>query len=213
MQKRFQILVLIAVATFTAPAFARSNPCANYQASQDKAQAAVKQLLDTIKERLELMEGVAQFKWESAKPIEDLDREKSILDAIPDPFDRSFTQTQIDAAKLLQQHYFDNWKEAGVDGFDETPDLANVIRPKITQLTTLMLEELALVKSLSDSTDNMSQLIRDQASEAFYGTHIDEQIVRTAIAPLLALESTDQSMKKCRSLAVGKRQESLRPNQ
>ena len=95
-----------------------------------------------INERLEYMEMVALYKHQSHIPVEDLTREKFILEESLlsaseqglDPDSVSvFFQSQIDAAKAIQYRYRADWLTSPPE-HAETIDLTNEIRPRLTTL-------------------------------------------------------------------------------
>lgn len=105
-----------------------------------------------MNERLSLMVDVARHKWNTGTPIEDLQREKQIIDGlkleaqslgIPAPWAEHFFRAQIEAAKLIQREQFAEWERGKAGRFDHVPDLATEIRPRLDALTPLLLRELA----------------------------------------------------------------------
>ena len=99
------------------------------------------ELYRLITERLLLMKPVAAYKWVHQLPIEDLDREKIVIDrAISDGLvysinvdaSESFFTAQIEAAKDIQSCWFTRWRIAGAP--NTADDVANIIRPKLISL-------------------------------------------------------------------------------
>lgn len=112
------------------------------------AYLASQRLLSTIVARLELMPDVAKAKWNAGKPIEDPEREKALLDGmeslaaanhLDEKLVRSLFEDQIEAAKLVQQSLFDEWKENEPPRFEAIPDLLTEQRPKIDRATQELL--------------------------------------------------------------------------
>ena len=110
-------------------------------------------LYELISHRLSFMEDVAAWKWANDKPIEDLEREKVVLDKASDHADlmgldsdsvRAFLQAQMDAAKFVQQQAFDKW-QAGSPPPGNPKDLASVLRPAISQTGDRILLQIGLV--------------------------------------------------------------------
>ena len=94
-----------------------------------------------IGERLGLMRSVAAYKWVHALPVEDLERERLVVEAaVADGLRRSlqtrssarFFQTQIEAAKDIQAYWFTRWARGG--GPRSAPDLSKEIRPQLLEL-------------------------------------------------------------------------------
>ncbi|CAG4882308.1 Periplasmic chorismate mutase I precursor [Georgfuchsia toluolica] len=119
---------------------------------QDAADAigAMKRLMD---ERLSLMTEVARQKWNTKGAIEDLLREKEIVDGLKveaaelglsEVWAERFFRAQIEAGKVIQRECFVNWGQAGVDQFGNALDLARVIRPRLDQINSQLLRVLVL---------------------------------------------------------------------
>ncbi|MGE0606438.1 MAG: gamma subclass chorismate mutase AroQ [Pirellulales bacterium] len=119
-------------------------------ATNDAAVARAEQLVELMQARLLLMHDVARWKWNAGRPIEDLPREAELLDRmaqltgerwqIPDQETRPFFQAQMDAGKLVQQAYFAEWEAHDIrPQFDNVPDLATEIRPRLDQISKQML--------------------------------------------------------------------------
>jgi cyclohexadienyl dehydratase len=96
---------------------------------------------ELISQRLALMQDVAAFKWANGLPIEDLERERIVLEAaVRSGLDHGLTATsvesffalQIKAAKEIQRYWFDRWGRD--DDAPPAPDLATTIRPQIVEL-------------------------------------------------------------------------------
>ncbi|MFN0198938.1 MAG: gamma subclass chorismate mutase AroQ [Planctomycetaceae bacterium] len=118
---------------------------------------AVKALADLTEERLALMFDVARTKWNQRLPIENLERERELLDrlvqqgtaaGLSEEIVARFFQNQFQAAKDVQQQYFTRWEQAGVREFDEVPDLNADIRPRIDLYSRQMIEELLKLQSI-----------------------------------------------------------------
>lgn len=99
------------------------------------------ELYRLITDRLLLMKPVAAYKWVHQLPIEDLDREKIVINsALEDGLvysinvddSKSFFTAQIEAAKDIQSCWFARWRIGNAP--DTADDLANIIRPKLISL-------------------------------------------------------------------------------
>jgi chorismate mutase len=120
----------------------------------DAATAALRlvPLRRLMDERLALMPDVARYKWNTHGAIEDVARERNILNAfareaqaqgLPGPWARDFFRAQIEAAKMVQRERFVQWRQSQTGPFSDTPDLAGTIRPRLDALTPQLLRELA----------------------------------------------------------------------
>jgi chorismate mutase-like protein len=112
----------------------------------------VDMLSDLIEERLSLMTDVARAKWNSGGAIEDPAREQQLLAdvgvkaqefGISAEWAKHFFRFQMEAAKEVQYCLFAQWAAQRQGSFPQTPDLGTAIRPKLDQLTTELLQDLA----------------------------------------------------------------------
>src|SRR6185436_20746631 len=101
---RFDLLAWAVLASFTCA-------CATTTAATPDETARVDRLLHLIKERLVVAPEVARTKWNTKAPIEDLPRERQIIDGVAkrageyglDPeVAASFFRGQIEASKVAQ---------------------------------------------------------------------------------------------------------------
>jgi len=115
-------------------------------------------LLGLMNERLSLMHDVARWKWNAKKPIEDLTREKELLDAVgaqgaAKGLDRGevrwFFAAQIEAAKQIQQADFDRWTAEKAGPFAMEKDLS-ALRAELDALNEKLLEALLAAKPIPD---------------------------------------------------------------
>ncbi len=118
----------------------------------DAAHISFDHLRDLMLQRLSLMEDVAAYKWNKGLPIEDLQREQQVIAQLSERAAalgiegsraEIFFRVQIEAAKMLQRAYFEQWRKQGRGKFDQVPSLEQVTRPKLDQLTNELLQELA----------------------------------------------------------------------
>jgi chorismate mutase len=112
----------------------------------------IDRVLVLIQQRLDYMDDVARNKWNSGAPIEDLPREREIIDAIGaqagiyslDPaVAKDFFHAQIEASKIIQYTRFREWRARNQPPFDSIPGLRNQIRPALDALTPALLAALA----------------------------------------------------------------------
>jgi chorismate mutase len=101
-------------------------------------------LLRLIDERLRISDLVAQAKWNSGAPIEDVAREGQVVEAFvtrsrESGLDSSialpFMRAQIEASKVRQRALFREWRERRQPPFAKPPDLVEEIRPRLDALT------------------------------------------------------------------------------
>lgn len=103
-------------------------------------------------ERLALMEQVAAYKWNNDLPIDDPVREANVLKAAiarsraaglkPEAAQR-FMVAQMEAAKMVQKHYFARWEEDAVGAIEGVPDLVEELRPRIGTLSVELVSAMA----------------------------------------------------------------------
>lgn len=101
------------------------------------------ELAGLIRERLSYMKDVAAYKWLNQRPIEDLEREATVLAAAQrDGLDYNITKasshrfflSQINAAKEIQSFWFEQWRDD--EGPKGAKDLITEVRPQLLQLGT-----------------------------------------------------------------------------
>lgn len=112
-------------------------------------------LVRLMRARLALIVEVAKSKWNTGTPVEDLRREKDLLDVVTasapshnlDPvFAATFFHAQIEAAKLVESALIAQWTLAHAPPFADVPDQKTFIRPEIDRLTGQLLGALAAVR-------------------------------------------------------------------
>ncbi len=108
-------------------------------------------LLSVLSERLMLADKVAQAKWNSGSPIEDLLREEQVLQRFTDDASafgadtglaRRVMLAQIEASKVRQRELFRQWGARRLPPFANPPNLTTEIRPQLDQLSVRLLESL-----------------------------------------------------------------------
>ncbi|MCB0534716.1 MAG: gamma subclass chorismate mutase AroQ [Saprospiraceae bacterium] len=114
----------------------------------DLPEKHTKKLANQMNERLSYMKDVAAYKWEHQLPIEDLAREKVVLESsltqamqlgLDTTSIRTYFQLQIDMAKQVQQYWFASWQKNGNQPYTYA-DLNSVIRPALLGLSNDMLQ-------------------------------------------------------------------------
>ena len=120
-----------------------------------RSDARVAALLALMRERLVIAADVARSKWNSGTPIEDPKRESDIVAALagqagemglPVPWAEQFFRAQIEASKNVQRELHARWRAQGQGKFDDAPDLARDIRPRLDALTPRLLAALAAAR-------------------------------------------------------------------
>lgn len=113
-------------------------------------------LRDLISERLALMPSVAKFKWNRNIAVEDLAREKVILDGLVDKAEQAgvssafadqFFKDQIAAAKAIQWNLMRTWRNDDRGNFNDVPNLKTTVRPALDQLTIRILSKLSILQA------------------------------------------------------------------
>lgn len=130
-------------------------------------------------ERLALMPDVARYKWNHRLPINDPQREAELLERlveqaksleVPVEAARRFLQAQMDAAKIVQQAYFERWERENAPMFEDVPDLQTDLRPRIGRMTD------ALLHALAQETRNGEA--RDEAASASRRRRLREELLK-----------------------------------
>ncbi|OQR36742.1 hypothetical protein BWR59_03460 [Pseudomonas sp. Bc-h] len=113
---------------------------------------SLKRLLSMINERLEIADLVALTKWDSAQPVQDSDRESTVIAdakrqaasyAIAKNEAAQMMAAQIEANKLVQYGLLSIWHSDGKAPLTKRPDLKNQIRPRLDALQTGLLQQYA----------------------------------------------------------------------
>lgn len=113
---------------------------------------ALEPLLATLNERLDIADLVALTKWDSAKPIQDSDREAQVIanaerQAANYALERKdagqLIAAQIEANKLVQYALLAAWQAQGGAPSTTRPDLKQQIRPRLDELQTRLLAQFA----------------------------------------------------------------------
>jgi len=131
-------------------------------------------------------------RWNSGTPIEDLPREREIIEAIGretpvhglDPeIARDFFRAQIEASKIIQNARFAEWRARNQPPFADIPDLRNQIRPALDALTPAMLRTLAEAMSALQTPRARAE-VEVRATIIVTGAQADAPARATAVAPL-----------------------------
>lgn len=150
------------------------------------------ELLRLIRQRLDLMPGVAQAKWNRKLPITDEKREAALLAdlqskgvalGLPADFVREFFEAQISAAKQVQEELFAEWTARQQSQFPNAPDLQNEVRPRIDDLNQKLLTALHKCwaeRSDGGWNDRLNQAIGSIFREAAWSSEVTD----TALQPV-----------------------------
>ena len=165
---------------------------ASCQSVAPPEQAALKQLLILVDQRLSVAPLVAKAKWNSGAPIDDPAREKLILDAVAmqaaqagvnAAFARAFFQAQFDAGKLMQSTLHEQWRSAGQPHFIDAPDLGRDIRPVLDRLTPQIIATLGTVYPVLHQT-SVNEFIEAQGQKLVRGD-VGGAVRSRALSPLI----------------------------
>ena len=126
----------------------------------------LQRLREVMTERLVIMEQVARYKWNAGLPVEDPDREAAILKktlaiavggGLNPEFATRVVRAQIEAAKIVQNALFEQWRIAGAGKFAEVPSLTAILRPEVTRLSNELIA--ALIAAQDDLDDCLARRI------------------------------------------------------
>ncbi len=164
----------------------------------------LKRLLSLVDQRLQLMQGVAAYKYANHIAIENKQREQVVLASVIasarkqhlDPATvEPFFRLQIELAKIIQKGWIDSWQADGpvLAKKDVIADLKTEIRPKLIALGARLVEQLP------------QALPELNASESFekYSKAVDAAITTRFISPEMKRELL-HSLLQIRQLAPHK---------
>jgi chorismate mutase len=112
----------------------------------------LQRLVEASAQRLVIAEQVALAKWDSGTPVEDTSREAQVIaSAIREGESRgldptsvsNFFRAQVEANKLVQYSLLAEWRRVGKAPEHTPVNLAGTIRPKLDQVQTALIAELA----------------------------------------------------------------------
>jgi serine protease Do len=162
------------------------------QTKNDEALAQTERLMNLMQQRLKLMKDVASAKWQTKQTGADPKREQELLDSLVEQGKklglsadavRGFFTAQFDAAKQIQQSFFDTFQKDKVE-LKNVPDLQKDLRPKLDQVSQDLLATFAqLQPHLSNPA--VQQRLRDRASALLAGDGITEAVRNRALEPLV----------------------------
>ena len=169
---------------------------------------------DLIVERLALMEGVAAYKFSEDRPVEDLAREASVIQAgeeqasrlgIPPRTVTPFVQAQMDAAKAVQRHRISAWRDGSATPPASAPDLATELRPAISKVTAALMTALTPASPQLKTEEYRQALVLDLEAR-LTGSGLDRAkiraIVEGAALVQLAANAPPDVLEKVRTAGV-----------
>ena len=157
--------------------------------------ATVDRLLGLIKERLDTAPEVARTKWNTKAPIQDLPREKQIIDGVAkgateyglDPqVAGTFFMGQIEASKVVQNALYAEWMARRQPPFAKVADLGNEIRPLLDRLTSAMMRALAEALPVLEQPGGR-RLLEAESKAILAKAPGGEAAVREAVGPWMPL--------------------------
>jgi chorismate mutase-like protein len=150
-------------------------------------------LRQAIDERLLLAQDVARAKWNVKAAIEDLPREEQVIAAavrqgaalgLPEAWVRSVFRAQIEASKTVQRDLYRRWEAENAGRFDDAPDLAHTIRPKLDRLTTQLLRGMADNRDVLHDGDRKADVAA--AMHPLQARAVNAAAAGQALAPFLS---------------------------
>jgi chorismate mutase len=168
-------------------------------AAQQPADSVEKidRVLILIQQRLGYMDDVARNKWNSGAAIEDLPREREIIDGLGRQapgygldagFAREFFRAQIEASKIIQRTRFDEWRVQNQPPFKDLSDLRETIRPALDALTPELMHSLADALPLLQAAGG-SKLVEARAKAIMALKAADFAARDEALAPLVRISA------------------------
>ena len=157
-----------------------------------RAQNAIDQLqplVETSAHRLTIAEQVALSKWDSGTAVEDAPREAQVIagaikaaeaKGLDSAAVSSFFKAQIEANKVVQYSLLADWRRAGTAPAHTPINLAATIRPKLDQVQTELVDELAATAAIR--TGPTCQVDIAKAVGKYLSTHPQEATSLHAIA-------------------------------
>jgi cyclohexadienyl dehydratase len=120
----------------------------------------IERLFELIEARLELMRGVAAYKFSNQLAIEDQARETIVLDdaagaalayGLTPASSRFFFAIQIEAAKEIQRYWFEEWAD-NRQLPESIPSLQDELRPRLNELGEAIVSTIADTYPITDKS-------------------------------------------------------------
>ncbi len=153
---------------------------------------AFAELVDLVGERLELMYPAAQYKWNNGLQVEGAGRDEAALAraveegegrGLPPFVTESFFLVQMEAGRLLQQVYFEDWEDDAAGSFDLAADYESELLPDLDRIELEMIEALAQVHAAPPSEDRARERIEAVRERLLNSDRFPEEIVEIAMSP------------------------------
>ncbi len=167
-------------------------PAANPPMKAEDPTTQADKVVALMHERLKLMKDVAGAKWQAKKTDADPEREQDLLDRLVAQGEkmglqrelvRTFFTAQFDAAKQVQQSFFERYEKEKVEP-KNVSDLQKDLRPKLDQVSQELLAALAkLQPHLTNPA--VQQRLRDRAAALLAGEGITDAVRTKALEPLI----------------------------
>lgn len=167
--------------------------------AQTESTVGTQRLFQLINQRLAHMSDVAAYKWQQELAIENLAREKIVIENASDSaadlgLDAAstidFFTLQIDAAKMIQAGWHNEWRKNGFDRTADIPHLNKEIRPKLIKLGEQIIHHIAYTLPALRQADaypalleNITQTIDQPYINADAKKQLLDALVRISPAP------------------------------
>ena len=161
---------------------------------QVRAEVTSTELFSIINERLSYMKDVALFKAQNHRPIEDIDREKIVIDnakmsALKKGLDpvhvEDFYKAQISVAKAIQyRHRADLLSQSS---FQKPKDLQKEVRPALLRLGDQIVHKMMVYIGIYGSFKSTEFSEFDAAITVKYVTASDKQLLFNALQKIKAM--------------------------
>lgn len=190
MKKLIFFLVLITVFLFSG-----LSGCTT-MSSRKKTEEADR-LFELVNKRLSYMKDVAAFKWVNERPIEDLAREKVVIQTAAEAagkegFDEestvAFFKIQIEAAKQIQEGWHNEWRENGFPEDAGFADLVTEIRPALIELGDEIIVQIAVAMPVLSEPANSDKL-KSMIKSGIKVKYVDDETKEKLLAALTEIKS------------------------
>lgn len=150
-------------------------------------------VLNAMQELFSTMHNVAKWKWNQKSSIGNMEKEKILLEklsqkgipaGLSSEMVKDVFQAQLEAMKMIQINYFENWKRDGIDQFADILDYKTELKPQIEKIYENFLVQLKEVMPLLRKK-NLSEVIKWRSSVILCDEAIDDAIRDTALQPLV----------------------------
>ncbi|HSW85950.1 MAG TPA: hypothetical protein VLG49_00460 [Rhabdochlamydiaceae bacterium] len=150
-------------------------------------------VLNAMQELFSTMHNVAKWKWNQKSSIGNMEKEKILLEklsqkgipaGLSSEMVKDVFQAQLEAMKMIQINYFENWKRDGIDQFADILDYKTELKPQIEKIYENFLVQLKEVMPLLRKK-NLSEVIKWRSSVILCDEAIDDAIRDTALQPFV----------------------------